>query len=51
MRWRHAVSLPALLDECPDELFRVLFQHLVDLVQDCIDVFAQRLVPFGDLER
>src|SRR5215469_1897880 len=37
--------LAALLDVRPDELLGVLFEHLVDLVQDRVHVIGQLLVP------
>src|SRR5436305_1782454 len=42
-------SLPAFLDVPPHELFRVLFQHGVDLVEQVVDVLAQLLVTLGHL--
>src|SRR5580704_11726613 len=44
-----ARSLPALLHVGPDELLGVLFEHLVDLVQDRVHVVGQGLLPFLDI--
>ena len=45
---RHGPLAP-LLHERPDELLGVLLEHLVDLVEDGIDVFAQGLVTLADV--
>src|SRR4051812_28571273 len=41
--------LTALLDECPDKVFSIGLQHVVDLVEDGVDVLSQLLVAFGDV--
>src|SRR3954447_18172283 len=38
--------LATLLHVCAYEVFRVLFQHVVDLVQDRVDVLAELLTAF-----
>ena len=42
-------SLATLLYECANEFFCVLFQDLIDLVEDGIDVFIESLMTFGDV--
>src|SRR3954463_13248104 len=42
-------SLPSLLHVRSHELLGVLLEHLVDLVQDRVDVLGHFLVPLGDL--
>ena len=42
-------SLAALLDEAADEVLGVGLQHLVDVVQDRVDVVGELLVPLGDV--
>jgi hypothetical protein len=41
--------LAALLDVGPDELLGVLLEHVVDLVEDGVDVLGQLLVALTDL--
>src|SRR5438270_287535 len=41
--------LPALLDEAPDEVLGVGFEHVVDLVEQGVDVLGQLLVALGDV--
>ena len=42
-------SLPALLHEAADELLGVGLQHLVDLVEDRVDVLVELLLALGDV--
>src|SRR5450755_2389090 len=56
MRWRNAAShwkgsrsLAALLHEAPDEVLGVRLEHIVDVVEDRVDVFGELLVPLGDV--
>src|SRR5690349_9191919 len=42
-------SLAALLHVAPDELFRVLLEDRVDLVQEIVDVLGDLRVPLGYL--
>src|SRR5215469_7674286 len=41
--------LPALLHVGPDEFLGVLLEHLVDLVQDRVDVVSQLVLPLAGL--
>src|SRR3954469_10812589 len=42
-------SLPTLLHETADELFRVLLQHLVDLVEDRVHVVVEPFLALGGI--
>lgn len=44
-------SLASLLYECPNELFRVLFEDLIDLIEYRVNVFAQRLMTLSNVGR
>lgn len=44
-------SLASLLHESPNELFRVLFQDLIDLIEDRVNVFTERLMTLSNVGR
>src|ERR1700684_1116634 len=48
-RERGLTSLAALLHVRPDELLGVLLEHLVDLVQDRVDVVGQLVLALLDV--
>src|ERR1700685_2878336 len=48
-RERGLTSFAALLHVRPDELLGVLLEHLVDLVQDRIDVVGELVLPLLDV--
>src|ERR1700712_3816864 len=45
MEW----SLPAFLYIAADEFLRIFFQHVVNFIQNGVDVLGQFLVALGDL--
>src|SRR5689334_5389722 len=44
---RQAASLSALLHEAADELLGILLEHVVDLVEDRVDVVVELLLALG----
>src|SRR5690349_13836766 len=43
------LSLTSFLDECPNEVFGICLEDIVDFVEDCVDVFGQLFMAFSDV--